>query len=139
MPPLTRWFIKTAMISLAFAFLARAAMAILPLWGMHDIVPALAPVFLHLFMWGWVTQMIFGVVYWMFPKLNRKSPRGHEGLWLVTFWTFNIGLIFRVMGEPLHLLRPEALWAWLTMAAAVLQWLAGMAFVANTWGRVKER
>jgi cbb3-type cytochrome oxidase subunit 1 len=53
--------------------------------------------------------MIFGVVYWMFPKLNRNTPHDHEGLWLATFWCFNIGLVFRVIGEPLHLLRPEAL------------------------------
>ena len=139
MPPLTRWFIKAAMISLVLAFLVRAAMALLPLWGIHTFTGPFAPVFLHLFMWGWVTQMIFGVVYWMFPKLNRDTPHGHEGWWLTTFWCFNIGLLFRVIGEPLHLLRPEALWAWLTMASALLQWVAGMAFVVNTWGRVKER
>ena len=139
MPPLTRWFIKSAMISLILALLVRATMAALPMWGLRGGVAALAPVFTHLFLWGWVTQLIFGVAYWMFPKYSRESPRGHEGLWLATFWSFNVGLVFRVIGEPLHLLRPEALWAWLTMGAAVLQWLAGLAFVANTWSRVKER
>ncbi len=139
MPPLTRWFIKAAMVCLISAFIARALMALLPLWGLRAGVAALAPVFLHLFMWGWVTQMIFGVVYWMFPKYSREQPHGNETLWLVTFWCFNLGLLFRVIGEPLHLLRPEALWAWLTIGAAVLQWLAGVIFVVNTWGRVKER
>lgn len=139
MPPLTRWFIKAAFVSLALAFIVRTGMAILPFWQLHSISGALAPVFLHLFMWGWVTQLIFGVVYWMFPKLNKDKPHGHEGLWVATFWCFNIGLIFRVIGEPLHLLRPEALWAWFTILAAGLQWFAGMAFVFNTWGRVKER
>lgn len=139
MPPLTRWFIKAAMVALVLAFVARALMGVAPLWGRPGLVAALSPVYLHLFMWGWVTQLIFGVVYWMFPKYSRESPHGHEGLWLATFWCFNIGLVLRIIGEPLHLLRPEALWAWLTAASAILQWLAGMAFVANTWGRVKER
>jgi hypothetical protein len=139
MPPLTRWFIKAAMASLVLAFLTRAIMVLLPMWGVQNVAGALAPVFLHLFMWGWVSQLIFGVVYWMFPKYSKELPHGHEGLWLATFWCFNIGLILRVIGEPLHLLRPEALWAWLTSLSAVLQWLAGIAFVANTWGRVKER
>ena len=139
MPPLTRWFLKAALLSLIIAFVARALMALLPLWGSQIVVPALAPVFLHLFMWGWVTQMIFGVVYWMSPKFSREQPHGSETLWQVTFWCFNIGLLFRVIGEPLHPLRPEALWAWLTIGAAGLQWLAGMIFVINTWGRVKER
>ena len=139
MPPLTRWFIKAAFVSLIAAFVVRAAMAVLPFWQLQAIVGALAPVFLHLFMWGWVTQLIFGVVYWMFPKASKDNPHGHEGLWLATFWFFNVGLLFRVVGEPLHLLRPEALWAWLTILAAILQWLAVMGFVVNTWGRVKGR
>ena len=139
MPPLTRWFIKCAMVSLVLAFLVRAVMAALPLWEMQVGVAALAPVYLHLFMWGWVTQLIFGVVYWMFPKYSKDNPHGHEGLWQATFWLFNIGLLLRIIGEPLHLLRPEALWAWLTALSAVSQGLAGLFFVANTWGRVKER
>jgi hypothetical protein len=139
MPPLTRWFIKTSMVSLILAFLTRGIMTLAPIWGWQSLVAALAPVYLHLFMWGWVTQLIFGVVYWMFPKYSKEKPHGHEGLWLATFWCFNVGLILRVIGEPLHLLRPEALWAWLTALSAVLQWLAGMFFVANTWNRVKER
>lgn len=139
MPPLTRWFIKGAMVSLAGALIIRAAMAGLPYWNLQAWVGALSPVFFHLFVWGWVTQLIFGVAYWMFPKYSKDSPHGHEGLWVATFWTFNIGLLFRVIGEPLHLLRPEALWAWLTVLAAVLQWFAGIAFVVNTWPRVKER
>lgn len=114
-------------------------MAALPMWNFPEGVAALAPVYLHLFMWGWVTQLIFGVVYWMFPKYSIDKPHGHEGLWQATFWFFNVGLILRVIGEPLHLLRPEALWAWLTALSAVLQWGAGMAFVVNTWGRVTER
>ena len=139
MPLLTRWFIKAAMVCLVLAFLVRAMMGVLPIWNLQTVVAALAPVYLHLFMWGWVTQLIFGVVYWMFPKYSKDNPHGHEGLWLATFWLFNVGLALRVVGEPLHLLRPEALWAWLSAAAAMLQWLAGMAFVVNTWGRVKER
>jgi hypothetical protein len=46
----------------------------------------------------------------------------------------------RSVGEPLRILQPQAsLWAWSLVAAALLQWLAGMAFVANTWARVRER
>ena len=139
MPPLTRWFIKISFIALVAALLTRAAMAVLSLESYALAAAALAPVFLHLFMWGWVTQLIFGVVYWMFPKFSQQQPHGSETLWLATFWLFNIGLLLRVVGEPLHLLRPEALWAWLTVLAALLQWLAAIFFVVNTWGRVKGR
>ena len=114
-------------------------MAGLRLWDMHAAAAAFAPVFLHLFMWGWVAQLIFGVSYWMFPVYSKARPRGFEGLWVATFWLLNLGLVLRVIGEPLHILRPEALWAWLTILAAVLQWLATVAYVINIWGRVKER
>ena len=67
MPSLTRWFIKAAFISLVAAFVVRAAMAALPLWELQSVSGAFAPVFFHLFVWGWVTQLIFGVAYWMFP------------------------------------------------------------------------
>jgi hypothetical protein len=31
-------------------------------------------------------------------------------------------------------------WAgWLLVTSAILQWLAGMFFFANTWGRIKEK
>ena len=139
MPTLTRWFIKTSFVALALALLTRAAMAALTLAANGPAAAALAPVFMHLFMWGWVTQLIFGVVYWMFPKHTQQQPHGSETLWLATFWLFNSGLLLRVIGEPLHLLRPEALWAWLTVLAALLQWLAAIFFVVNTWGRVKGR
>lgn len=139
MPPLTRWFIKASMISFVVALLTRALMAVLPVWDLQMVAAALSPVFLHLFMWGWITQLIFGVVYWMFPKYTQSQPRGNEPLWLATFWFFNVGLVLRVIGEPVHVLRPEALWAWLTALSALLQWVAGIAFVINTWARVKER
>ena len=135
MPPLTRWFIKASLISLAAALLVRAGMSLLS----APVSGAFAPVFFHLFVWGWVTQLIFGVAYWMFPTFTKERPRGYERLWIATFWCLNIGLIARVIGEPLHILRPEALWAWLTILAAILQWLAAMGFVVNIWGRVKER
>jgi hypothetical protein len=31
------------------------------------------------------------------------------------------------------------MWAWMLAASAAFQWLAGILFVINTWGRVKER
>jgi hypothetical protein len=30
-------------------------------------------------------------------------------------------------------------WQWALVTSALLQWLAGLFFVANTWTRIKER
>jgi hypothetical protein len=51
----------------------------------------------------------------------------------------NSGLLLRVVAEPLQTLRSTRLLGWLLVAAALLQWLGGIAFVLNTWPRVKER
>jgi hypothetical protein len=45
----------------------------------------LSPIFFHFFMVGWVTQMIFGVAFWMFPIINRDQPRGsHKVGWPIS-------------------------------------------------------
>jgi heme/copper-type cytochrome/quinol oxidase subunit 1 len=104
-----------------------------------DVTTFLGPVYFHLFLVGWVTQLIIGVAYWMFPKYSRDKPRASETLAWVTLILLNVGLLTRAVSEPLQALRPGSDWGWALAVSAVLQWLAGMAFVTNTWVRVKER
>jgi hypothetical protein len=102
--------------------------------------PALAafgPTQLHLFTVGWITQVIFGVAYWMFPRYSAAQPRGSEPLGWAAFALLNAGLLLRIAGEPLYRLgRPAGA---MLVASAVLQLLAGWAFVVNTWPRVRGR
>jgi heme/copper-type cytochrome/quinol oxidase subunit 1 len=46
----------------------------------------MTPAYFHLFLVGWVTQMIFGVIYWMFPIITRTRPRGNAGRGLGQLW-----------------------------------------------------
>nr|MBI2905628.1 hypothetical protein [Chloroflexota bacterium] len=78
MPTLTRWFIKTALVYLVVALLVGALFVMRNLIDLPPIVGALGPVYFHLFMVGWVTQLIVGVAYWMFPKFSMEKPRGSE-------------------------------------------------------------
>jgi hypothetical protein len=137
MPPLTRWFLKTALIYLVVALLTGAVVAARNVWLLPPLVAAFTPVYFHLFMVGWVTQLIFGVVFWMFPKYSKEQPRGSERLGWATYLLLNTGLLLRAAGEPLNALQPGAFWGWLLVVSATLQWLAGLSFVANTWGRVQ--
>jgi cbb3-type cytochrome oxidase subunit 1 len=139
MPPLTRWYLKSALIFFILALLAGF------LQTSHNVVAApafftaLGPVYFHLFLVGWVTQLIFGVVFWMFPKYSIEKPRGNESLGWATFWLLNIGLILRVVSEPVMATQPSLRVGWLLVGSAALQWLAGIFFFANTWGRIKEK
>ena len=139
MPPITRLFVKTALAYFVLALLTGMLITIHPLTAAVPFIGALSPVYFHLFMVGWVTQLIAGVAYWMFPKFTKEQPRGYDGLAWATYWLLNIGLILRVLAEPMQAVNPQPWWGWLVVAAAVLQWLGGMAFVANTWPRVKEK
>lgn len=139
MPPQTRWFIRTALVYLVAALLVGVALMLGPLLNLPPVLSALQPVYFHLLMVGWVTQLIFGVVFWMFPKQSSERPRGSDRLGWATYWLLNIGLLLRAVGEPLVALLPAAGAGWLLAASAALQLLAGWAFVANTWARVKGR
>ncbi|HRI57982.1 MAG TPA: hypothetical protein PK170_12915 [Anaerolineae bacterium] len=139
MPSITRLFVKTSLVYLVAALLAGFLLALRPLLALPALVNGLTPVYFHLFMVGWVTQLIVGVAYWMFPKWSKELPRGHDVLALATYWLLNAGLLLRVVAEPAQTVDAWPGWGWLIVAAALLQWLAGLAFVANTWRRVKEK
>jgi hypothetical protein len=132
MPLITRTFIKTAMIYFALALLLGILLAL----GMSN---GFFPVYIHLLVFGWLTQLIFGVIYWMFPKYSKEFPRGHDSLNWIVYSTLNIGLVLRAIAEPLQASQTGNLLGALLVTSAILQWLAGIAFIANTWQRVKER
>jgi len=139
MPPLTRWHIKTAFISLALAMSVGVALALAGVLNLPAWVAYLNPAFFHLLMVGWVTQMIFGVIFWMFPIVSRARPRGNERLGWATYVLLNGGLLLRVVAEPANSVAPGGGWGWVLVASALMQWLAAVAFVVNAWPRVKEK
>lgn len=139
MPPLARAYIKTGMLFFIASFVIGALLLLNAAVRLPRVVGALQPVYLHLLMVGWVTQLIFGVVFWMFPKLSREQPRGSERLGWLTYYSLNIGLLLRLIAEPWNSIAPNPVVAWLLPVSATLQLLAGWAFVANSWGRVRGK
>ena len=139
MPPITRWFVKSAFIYLVAAMAVRLLQSAGTFANLSPYLNALGPVYFHMFLVGWVTQLIFGVVFWMFPKYTQEDPRGSDRLGWSTFWLINIGLGLRVIAEPMNTLNPDTGWGWLLAISAILQWLAGLGFVINTWARVKAK
>ncbi|KAA3657153.1 MAG: hypothetical protein DWQ04_28950 [Chloroflexi bacterium] len=139
MPPLTRWYIKSALVYLAVALLLAVVLALPNAINLPAFVRYLNPAYFHLFLVGWVTQMIFGVIYWMFPIITRARPRGNERFGWASYLLLNMGLLLRVVGEPLTSTRPEAGFGWLLAVSAWLQWVAAVIFITQAWPRVKER
>jgi len=140
MPRISRWFVKSAMVYLMAALVIGAATAAPGALNLPANVAVLRPTIVHLITVGWLTQMIFGVAYWMFPRASRANPRGSEALATAVYVLLNSGLIARVLAEPAHALRPDArLWGWALAAAGLLQLLAACGFALNTWNRVKAK
>lgn len=135
MPTLSRWFIKSAMLHLLAALILSLAM-LSPLRGKASFLAAVWPTYLHLLVLGWLTQLIFGVAFWLFPKYSPGQPRGSELLGWTTFCLLNLGLIIRGIAEPWYGLGPRGA---LLILAAAAQLAAGWLFVINTWPRVRER
>jgi hypothetical protein len=132
MPLLTRAFVKTAMIYFALALTLGILLAMGKMSGLF-------PVYIHLLVFGWLTQLIFGVVFWMFPKFSTEAPRGSEALGWWTYALLNIGLLIRVIAEPIQSTHSNPFSGWLLVISAAIQFMAGLFFVVNSWGRVKEK
>ena len=132
MPLLTRTFIKTAMVCFALALVLGIALAL-------GTTNGLFPVYIHLLVFGWLTQLIFGVVFWMFPKFSVEKPRGSETLGWWTYALLNIGLLLRAIAEPIQSTQANPISGWMLVLSAIIQFLAGSLFVVNSWERVKEK
>lgn len=139
MPTLTRLYIKTSLLYFVAALAVAVLLAAGNLWDLPLLFATLGPPYLHLLLLGWISQLIMGIAFWMFPKFSREAPRRSERLALAVYLLLNGGLLLRAVGEPANTLRTEQVWDIVLLASASLQWLAGLFFVANTWGRIKER
>jgi len=138
MPALTRVFAKTSLFYLLVGLSTGVVLALRGWVRLPPLLTVLSPVYFHLLMLGWIAQLIFGVVYWMFPKYSPKAPRGREWLGWAVYGLLNAGLVLRAVAEPALAVYGGG-WGGVLVIAAVLQWLAGLGFVVNTWPRVKER
>jgi hypothetical protein len=134
-----RYFIRTALAFLLTAFLVGGLVLVNQGLGLDPRIGALLPVFYHLLMVGWATQLICGVALWMFPPYSRERPRGDERLGWVTYAGLNSGLLLRVVAEPLHSWSPAPWNGWALALSSLLQVVAIWAFVIAIWPRVKGR
>ncbi len=134
---LTRLFIRTSFVYLGIALAEGILLAGQPFWNSALPFAILFQGYIHLLTVGWLTLLIFGVAHWMFPRYTSEQPHGSEGQNWAAYILLNLGLVMRLVGEPLQDLSPQAFWNWFLVVSAMLQWLGGMIFILNLWKRVK--
>lgn len=139
MPTLSRWFIKIGMLYFVIGLSMGSVMLLQPTFDWSPRLQLLRPVYLHFLFIGWVTQIIMGVGYWMFPKYTKEKPRRNEKLGWAVLILLNVGLILRGIGEPMMIIEPGMAYGWMLAVASMCLLFAGWGFILNTWGRIKER
>jgi hypothetical protein len=102
----------------------------------------LAPSHAHMLFVGWFLQFALGVAYWLMPR--RRSPERplgyHERAASVAVIALNLGLVLRVIAEPLERSGQTTELTLTTLAAsALLQLGAVLVFVIQMWPRLGPR
>jgi type IV secretory pathway TrbD component len=92
--------------------------------------------YVHLLVVGWLTQLIFGVAHWLFPRASADAARGNEALGWAGILLLNVGLLVRAVAEPSALSGARH---GLLVTSGALQLVAVLLLVVHIWPRVKER
>lgn len=135
MIPLSRFFVRAALLWLVAGLALRAATPLLP----QPVASALEPVALHALVFGWLSQLAFGVAWWMFPRAPGSPATPDETLGWSCFGALNSGMFLRLWAEPATLLAPGPLTAAGRAASALLLFIAASAFVVSAWRRLGAR
>lgn len=127
---------KTALICLLASLvlgLLLAEAARRPGWRLP---PGLQLAYYHLFLFGGITQFMFGVAIWLLPRRpGRRAEDDAPAAWTV-YALLNGGLALRVVLEPWHAADPAPARAGLLVVAAVMQFAAVLAIARTLWRRV---
>lgn len=133
MPRETIALIRAAMAWLAASCAMMTAVALEPRWS-----AVLRPALVHTLTLGWLSQFIFGVAHWLFPKNLQHPPRGdlRRVWWLAGFW--NAGLVLRLAAEPRLMAGAADIATRMAMSLSAAFLLAGsVVFVVHMWPRVR--
>lgn len=134
MPLITRLFLKTGLINFMGALLVGIALQVESLG-----FPNLVPMFWHMLMVGWITQIIMGVSLWMFPgRIKEESFSNQKWAW-ITYMSLNIGLILRFISEPMIITSDDNAWKVILTISAILQFVAVVCYVIEIWPRVLSK
>ena len=139
MPPLTRWTIRLAMLYLVAGTISGALYWLQLQYQWWRPLAALNPVYVHLLVVGWLTQLIYGVIYWMFPIISKTNMRGDPRLAWSAVILLNVGLLLRAISEPWRVMDANPTNGALLTLSAVLQGVAAWLIVLVCWPRVRER
>jgi len=135
MPAITRYFIKSGMIYFFLGIIC-AFIAELPFVRTGAL---LLPVYWHMLVIGWISQIIMGVSIWMFPRTKKQRQNIESFPAVASFWTLNAGLILRFMAEPFLPFFQGVMMTTVILISTLLQFAAVILYLIEIWPRVQPR
>jgi hypothetical protein len=132
MPPLSRLFVKTALIHLALGFTFGALMLANKGVPFYPALWRLLPAHMELLLVGWTTQLGLGVAFWIVPRYWQIGRGNTRGVWLA-YVCLNGGVWLIILTNWLVLPSFYVLLGRLLEAAAVI------AFASHIWSRIVSR
>jgi len=150
MPVTSRTLIKASILYLCLGTIMGALMLVDRWIELGPAIAYLRVSHMQVLIVGWLTQLILGVAWWLFPtlKTGRRSAeplparrgqlqRGNEPLFWATFVCLNAGILLRAIFDPLYSWSKVDAFGFLTGISGLFLLLAAVAFVANMWTRVR--
>jgi hypothetical protein len=151
MPATSRAFVKASILYLGLGAILGALLLINRWILLGPTVTILRISHIQFLIVGWLTQLILGVAWWLFPPLasgqrpgeprlvrRGQAQRGNEPLFWATFLCLNAGILLRAVFEPVYNLTQTSFYSTLAGISGLFLLAAAVAFVANMWARVRE-
>jgi hypothetical protein len=151
MPTTCRAFVKASIIYLCLGAILGALLLINRWLPLGAKIAALRGSHVEMLVTGWLTQLIMGVAWWLFPPLairlrpdapwpvrSGQRQRGSEALLWATFVCLNAGVLLRAIFEPLYSWTQRDFYGFLAGSSGTLVAAAAVLFMMNLWGRVRE-
>jgi hypothetical protein len=149
-PVTSRAFVKASIVYLCIGAVLGALLFANRWFPMGAAIGPLRVPHIQMLIVGWLTQLILGVAWWLFPPLQiglrpgqtkpirrGQQQRGSEPLFWVTFACLNLGILLRALGEPLYSWTGLDLFVALSGISGLFLLAAAVAFVVTMWGRVR--
>ncbi|MGD8397944.1 MAG: hypothetical protein PVG11_03735 [Anaerolineae bacterium] len=150
MPTTARAFVKASLLYLGAGAILGALLFIQRWIPLDTGLLALRESHVQCVVVGWLTQLILGVAWWLFPPLpaghwlRSRAPerrgqflRGSEPLFWATFIALNAGILLRAICAPLHVWTQITFFEVLAGISGIFLLAAAATFLFNMWGRVR--
>lgn len=151
MPTTTRIYVKASILYLATGAILGALLLINRWTPLGIWVLSLKVSHVQFLVVGWLTQLILGVAWWLFPPLKiglrRDEPRpvrrgqaqrGSESLFWATFACINLGILLRGVLEPAYVWTGIDAFQALAGISGLFLLAGAVTFVLNMWARVRS-